>query len=246
MLRRYSQVVLSIATAFAFISSSGVLWAQNCGDLPPRGEVSQLRLAVKLSGSWKLFEPNTTNPTNVISTNQEIRKLCLAWEAPPYPHIHKQIVYASTQYREDQPVWLWRNNAFQIPFYGALLGNWNRTPDSSKQQPVEAFKEFHSNLPQETGMVPWRDMADWHDTSAWLPNQSSFDLVSTTLNEVKGSLPLGTERLISLKALRPFSSWVQFTTYMPERGGQLHVAVAFSGDMDDQGPMVYRYKFKIQ
>ena len=148
MILRYKSAFLSVAALIVAISSSGVLWAQNCSDLPSRAKVSHQRIAVKLSGKWEFFAPNPTGPAHVISV-AGAQNLCLAWEAPPYPHNKKQIVYASTQYREDQPIWLWRNSALQIPFIGTLMGNWNRMPDSSGHEPVEVFTKFHSSLPSD-------------------------------------------------------------------------------------------------
>lgn len=245
MILRYKSAFLSVAALIAAICSSGVLWAQNCGDLPSRDKVSQHRIVVKLSGEWEFFAPNPTEPAHVIS-GAGAQNLCLAWEAPPYPHNQKQIVYASTQYREDQPIWLWRNSAFQIPIISTLLGDWNRTPDSSGRDPVELFTTFHRSLPSDVDEAPWRDLTAWHDTSAWLPNQRSYDVVSAALGDAPGSLPYGTERLLALAAARPLSSWIPFTTHTPTPNGRLRVAVAFSGDLDERGPRVYRYTFEVR
>ena len=158
MILRYKSAFLSVAAVIAATCSPGVLWAQNCGDLPSRGEVSQQRIAIKLSGMWEFFASNPTGPAHVISV-AGTQNLCLAWEAPPYPHNQKQIVYASTQYREDQPIWLWRNNAFQIPIFNVLMGNWSRTPDYSGRDPVETYITFHRSLPGDVDVAPWRDLA---------------------------------------------------------------------------------------
>ena len=243
--QRYKSAFLSVAAVIAAISNQGVLWAQNCGDLPSRADVSQQKLAVKLSGNWKFFAPNPTGPAHLISV-AGAQTLCLAWEAPPYPRNQKQIVYASTQYRGDQPIWLWRNSAFQIPIIGALIGDWNRTPDSSGRDPRETFTTFHRSLPGDVGAAPWRILADWHDTSAWLPNQSSYDVVSAALRDAPDSLPCGTERLLALAAARPLSSWVPFTTRTPTPQDRLHVVVAFSGDLDSLGLGVYLYTLDVQ
>ena len=243
----YKVAFLSAAVGIVAICTPGVLWAQNCGDLPSRVKVGQYRLAVKLSGRWEFFAPNPTEPAHVISA-AGAQSLCLAWEAPPYPHTRKQIVYASTQYRKDQPIWLWRNSALQIPIIGVRLGDWNRTPDSSERAPDETFVTFHRSLPEDADSAssPWKDLVNWHNTSVWLANQRSYDLVSAALKDAAGSLPYGTERLLALKAARPLTSWVAFTTYTPKPQDRLRVAVAFSGDLDNQGPRVYRYIFKVQ
>ena len=245
MILRYSSAFLFVAVVIASICSPGVLSAQNCENLPSRGEVSQQRLAVKLSGRWELFASNPSGPAHVISV-AGTQNLCLAWEAPPYPRNRRQIVYVSTQYREDQPIWLWRNNAFQIPIINVRMGDWNRTPDSSGRDPVETFTTFHRSLPGDVGLAPWRDLAAWHDTSAWFPNQSSYDLVSTALGDAANTLPYGTERLLALRARRPLSSWVPFTTYAPTPQVRLLVAVAFSGDVDERGPRLYHYTFEVR
>ena len=244
--QRYKSALLSIVAVIAATCSSEALWAQNCGDLPPQSRVGQQRLAVKLSGSWKIFTPNSTEPAYVISIARA-QKLCLAWEAPPYPYFKRQIVYASTQYREDQPIWLWRNNALSLPIIDVLLGNWSKKPDSSGRDPVEAFTAFHRSLPKNLAVAPWKDLKKWHDTSAWFPNQESYAVVSTALEDTMGSLPQGTERLLLLKANRSLTSWILFTTHvLPSRQDHLLVAVAFSGDLDEEGPRVYRYTFEVR
>lgn len=243
--KRYKWALLSLVALIAVICRSGVLWAQTCGQLPPRADFSQQRLAVKLSGNWEFFSPNPAGPAYLISVSGA-QTLCLAWEAPPYPRKRKQIVYTSTQYRKNQPIWLWRNSALQIPIIGTLVGNWNRTPDSLGRDPVETFTTFHRGLPGKVDITPWKVLADWHDTSAWMPNQSSYKVVSAALRNMGDTLPYGTERLLTLKAARPLSSWVPFTTYTPSPQDQLLVAVTFSGDLDSRGPRVYRYTFEVR
>ena len=126
------------------------------------------------------------------------------------------------------------------------MGNWGRTPrDSLEGDPVETFTTFHRSLPRNAKVVPWKVLADWHNTSAWIPNQSSYELVSAALRDVPGSLPHGTERLLALAAARPLSSWVPFTTSVMSQN-PLRVAVSFSGDLDNLGPRVYRYTFEVQ
>ena len=243
--QRHKSAFLPVAAVIAAICNQGVLWAQDCGDLPSRAPFSQQRLAVKLSGNWEFFAPNPTGPAHLISL-AGAQALCLAWEAPPYPGIQKQIVYTSTQYREDQPIWLWRNSAFQIPIISTLMGDWNRTPDSSGRDPVETFTTFHRSLPADVDVAPWRVLADWHDTSAWIPNQSSYDLVSAALIEAADRLVYGTERLLALAAARPLSSWVPFTTRVPTPQDRLRVVVAFSGDLDSLGLGVYLYTLEVR
>ena len=245
MIRTVRSAFLSVAAAIIAIGSEGVLWAQNCGDVPPRTQVGEHRLAVKLSGTWEYFAPDLPEPAPVIPAAAG-QTLCLAWEAPPYPGLRRQIVYVSTRYREDQPIWLWRSGALQIPILADLLGNWNRTFDASRHGPDEAFGKFHRNLPENTSVTPWSALAAWHDTSGWFSNQRSYDLVAAALGDSRSGLPLGTERLMVLAARRPLSSWVRFTTYAPKTQNKLLVSVAFSGDLDTQGPRVYRYVLKVR
>ena len=62
--------------------------------------------------------------------------------------------------------------------------------------------------PRRSDVVPWNKLADWHDTSAWLANRRSYDLVRATADLTL--LPYGTERLLVLAAQRPLTSWVPF------------------------------------
>ena len=245
MNRTANSVFLSIAAVTITIGSADVLLAQNCGDLPPRSQVGGYRLAVKLSGTWEFFAPDPAESAPMISA-AGVRRFCLAWEAPPYAGMRRQIVYVSTQYREDQPIWLWRSGAFQIPIISNLLGNWNRTLDSAGHAPDETFARFHHELPKNSGVTPWSALVAWHDTSAWFANQRSYDLVAAALGDSRDRLPYGTERLMVLKGRRPLSSWVRSTTYAPKPQDQLRVAVAFSGDLDTQGPRVYRYVLEVR
>ena len=165
MSRTAKSAFLSIAATTVAICSAGVLLAQNCGDLPPRAQVGERRLAVKLSGTWEFFAPDRPGTTASISA-AGTQTLCLAWEAPPYPGRRKQIVYVSTRYRENQPIWLWRSSAFQIPIITNLLGDWNRTLDAFGHDPDETFTKFHRSLPENANVAPWRALVAWHDTSA--------------------------------------------------------------------------------
>ena len=209
----------------------------------PRETRGQNRLAVKTDAGWQFFQPNDDGRPHLLQTGG-LEDLCLAWEAPPYARGARQIVYASTQYREDQPLWLFRNSALaEVPLIRRLFGDWSRTPDASGAQPVDAFRDFHGSLPSDPTTAPWNNLADWHDTSAWRTNRSSYELVSGATADLT-FLPYGTERLLVLAAQRPLTSWVAFTTYMPS-GQELRVAIAYSGDLDSRGPHVYRYLFAV-
>ena len=147
--------------------------------------------------------------------------------------------------RDDQPLWLFRNSAAaEIPFVGQLFGNWSRTPDASGTDPDDAFRKFHRTS-VDRNIAPWNSLADWHDTSAWFANRSSYDLVSGAVADLT-LLPYGTERLLVLAAQRPLTSWVPFTTYPPSGRDELRVAVSFSGDLDNRGPRVYQYVFEAR
>ena len=210
----------------------------------PREASGQNRLAVRIDGDWQFFAPNGGATAHVLETGGA-QDLCLAWEAPPYRRTNRQIVYASTRYRDDQPLWLFRSSAAAlIPFVGRLLGNWSRTPDTSGADPGDAFREFHRSLPDDPDSVPWNNLAEWHDTSAWLANRRSYDLVRATADLT--SLPHGTERLLVLAAQRPLTSWITFTTYAPSGQDELRVAVSYSGDLEDRGPRVHQYVFEAR
>lgn len=209
----------------------------------PRETGGQGRLAVRIDAGWQFFPPNDGGPAHVLQISG-LEDLCLAWEAPPYERTSRQIVYASTQYRDDQPLWLFRNSAVaEVPVVRRLFGDWSRTPDASGTDPDDAFREFHGSLPADPSIAPWNDLADWHDTSAWRTNRSSYELASGATADLL-LLPYGTERLLVLAAQRPLTSWVAFTTYAPSGQEQLRVAVSYSGDLDSRGPRVYRYRFE--
>ena len=98
--------------------------------------------------------------------------------------------------------------------------------------------------PRRSDVVPWNKLADWHDTSAWLANRRSYDLVRATADLTL--LPYGTERLLVLAAQRPLTSWVPFKTLTPSGQDELRVAVSYSGDLEDLEPRVHKYVFEAR
>lgn len=205
----------------------------------------QRRLAVRIDTSWQFFKPSDDALTHAIEVGG-LQEMCMAWEAPPYQRRSRQIVYVSTQRYDNQPIWLFRNNqAAGIPFLGRLLGNWGREPDASGANPVQAFKEFHHRLPPDPSVAPWKNLTDWHNTSAWLPNRQSYEMVRVVIN--LAGFPYGTERLLMLRGRRPLTSWISFTTHTPSKKDKLRVAVSYSGDLEgSSGPRVYQYVFEVR
>ena len=174
--------------------------------------------------------------------------MCLAWGAPPYHRSPAQVVYAATNYRNDQPLWLFRNAAINLPVIRSLLGNWSRLADASGHPPVKTFVEFHGGSPPNNlGDSQWKDLVRWHDTSLWLANKKTYDLVSGLVAlEGTPGLKLGTERLLLLRGNRPKLSWVPLITEPPRKGEKLWVTLAFSGDLDERGPKSYSYIFVVK
>ena len=210
-----------------------------------REQSGQGRIAVRIDGTWRLFSQNGDETAYVLDVGG-LQTLCIAWEAPPYHGAARQIVYVSTKYRDEQPLWLFRNSAGAgLPFVGKLLGDWNRTPDDSDLDPDVAFKEFHRRRPDDPFDAPWTALADWHNTSAWFSNVKSYPLVVSATNGLP-VLPYGSERLLRLAARRPLTSWVPFTTRAPTGQNELRVAVSYTGDLDSVGPYVYQYVFAVR
>ena len=234
-----------VAVLTALTTPQQALSQPDCNvDQLPRDVAGQNRLAVRIDRDWKFFAPADGGPAHVLDAGG-LQTLCLAWEAPPYQRRNRQIVYASTQYRPDQPLWLFRNSAAAgIPLVGRLFSNWSRKPDTSGADPNNAFRNFHRSRPDNTAAVPWNKLADWHDTSAWIANRRSYDLVSATAGLTL--LPYGTERLLVLAAQRPLTSWVSFVTLSPSGQSQLRVAVSYSGDLEDIEPRVHKYVFEVR
>ena len=235
-----------VAGILAFVAVPALSPAQSSCDADQlsREETGQYRLAILVDQNWHLFDSNDKDTEHILhlqgNSNQQ---LCIAWEAPPYKGKKRQIVYASTQYRDDQPLWLFRNNVVaQLPFVGRLLGDWSRAPGTSGTDPDQLFREFHGNPLENPGEAPWKSLVHWHDTSAWRTNKPSYELVSITAASSE-SLPHGTERLLVLASRRPLTSWVPFTSHAPSTDGRLRIAVSYSGDLDALGPRVYRYEF---
>ena len=92
---------------------------------------------------------------------------------------------------------------------------WISPSSFAKVSPVAlvSFREFHRSFPIDPDVAPWSDLTDWHDTSAWLANHRSYELVSGAAADLT-LLPYGKERLLVLAGQRPLTSWVPFTTYV--------------------------------
>ncbi|MCY4673843.1 MAG: hypothetical protein OXD43_08800 [Bacteroidetes bacterium] len=235
----FSMTMLSAVSAMTFAQPICTV-----EDLP-REATGQGRLAVRLDGAWQLFTQDEDGSAYIIEIGG-LQSLCIAWEAPPYDNARRQIVYVSTKYRDKQPLWLFRNNAAAgLPFVGNLLGNWSRTPDASGLDPDEAFREFHRSLPEDPSEPPWDNLTTWHDTSVWLSNVSSYELVVGATNSLP-VLPYGSERLLRLAGHRPLTSWVPFTTRAPSGQNELRIAVSYTGDLDNLGPDIYQYVFQVR
>ena len=258
-----------VAVLAALAVPTPILAQPDCEiDQPYREAVGRERLAVWIDGNWQFFAENTEAPAHVLETGT-LRKLCLAWEAPPYNESKRQIVYVSTQYHRRQPLLLFRNNAAretllfgelisnkaasEIPVIGDLASDWEATPSASVDNPKvgtlaqqrDDFRSFHHKAPKNSKDPPWTTLFDWHDTSAWKANHGSYPLVLSTAAQLT-LLPYGTERLLVLKKKRDLASWVKFDTRVQPGRNELRVAVSYSGDVDSGGVHVYQYVFEVR
>lgn len=242
--------IIEFSLAFAAIAAlnfptSAMAQSRCDADELPREMSGEYRLAVRLPEGWQYFSTSDAESAHPIQPGER-QELCLAWEAPPYPRSNRQVVYVSTRYSEDQPLWLFRNaSAAGVPFVGRLLGDWSRVPDASGVDVDDGFRVFHRGRAADASSTMWNNLAAWHDTSVWFSNSSSYELVSAAAASLE-LLPHGTERLLVLAARRPLASWVTFTSYAPSAGDRLDVAVSYSGDLDRLGPRVYRYLFDVE
>ena len=134
---------IDVAVLAVLATSTPALAQSDCEvDQLPRETGSQDRLAGRIDADWRFFPPNDDAAAHVLQAGQ-LREVCLAWEAPPYERSDRQIVYVSTQYRDNQPLWLFRNSAVaEMPVISRLFGDWSRTPDASGADPDNAFKEL--------------------------------------------------------------------------------------------------------
>lgn len=227
---------------FGILVSSAPVLAQPCStDLPERNATGGGRLAVRLSGDWKLFDPD--GGTSALQLNG-LQQLCMAWEAPPHDFAGRQIVYVSTRYTDLQGLWLFR----KFP-EGRLLPA--RRPWSWFRSGVQALNGFEVYHGQDYDEVDdgLRDRLNvWHESDQpsardQAINADSYGLVSAAVGSL-GNLPYGSERLLPLRAARPWTSWVPFDTHAPSGQDELRVAIAYSGDLESRGPRVYRYAFR--
>lgn len=256
MVLRGSMGVIGIGIpVLAFLVGSPPILAQSvCATIshfPTRGEADQRRLAVWIDDDWRYFDPNGNAPAHTLESEGLNEGLCLLWEAPPYRRHNRQIVYASTRYKDGQRLSLFRNSAVQgVPLLWRLFDDWDR---DSVVAEADTFREFHRkpfvSMPDagrndRTPDAIRNELTLWHDTSLWLANRGSYELVSAAVADT-ASLPYGAERLLVLQASRPQTSWVRFETHAPSAGGELIVGVAYSGDLERLGLRIYRYTFEV-
>ena len=245
--------LFALAATIVLVGSQPAL-AESCDvkDLP-RQAAGQNRLAVRIDGVWQYFGPSAEGaPGHVLDLGPNpgrIRTLCMAWEAPPYRELKRQIVYASTKHADKQPFLLFRNSAAAgFPVLRRIFGTWERTPGDSKDDdlPTSVFREYHRKRPNDPYVAPWKDFRDWHDTSAWFANNDSYEVVLSASRALT-DLPYGTERLLILQGRRPLTSWVKIETHPPSSGErELRVAISYSGDLEGPGLRVYQYLFKAK
>ena len=244
---------VAVATALAGPTSPRT-WFDCNADQLPREAAGGRRLAASVDGDWRFFLPNYGAAAHILDTGGQ-PVLCLAWEAPPYPGDDRQIVYANTRYRDDQPLWLFRNGVgaaprfasagAAIPFVGTMFGNWSGRTTHQAPIPTSASGSFTAVAPSEPAVEPRNELGDWHDASGWLADRRSYDLVKATT----GLVPLprgGTHRLLVLAPARPLTSWIRFETRAPSERDELRVAISYSSDLEKLGPRVHQYVFRVR
>ena len=242
VVRRFLAAVSLVASA-VFLVGALPVWAQSVCDqvsqFPLREETGQRRLAVWISDGWRLFPPNGTASRYALEIEGLDGGLCLAWEAPPYRQRRRQIAYISSRRMDGQELSLFRNSAAAgVPFFEKLTGSWRSSAGSDS----ESFRIFHRDRSRAIDGALRDLLSRWHDTSVWLPNATSYDVVSAAVAD-PAPLPNGAERLLMLQGRRPQASWVPFETHVPSAGSDLRIAVAYSGDLDGPGLRVYQYLF---
>lgn len=237
------RVIATSATIFlpASISAQNVQDASRCNETITCAKIVKCdlarrdkghgRLAVKAGDEW-LYLKQQDDP--LVLRTAEIDDLCMAWEAPRSRS--NQIVYASTKFSSDQQILLFRNGAAPIKLFREIFGDWSSTLGNDRDK----FRSFHKELPKDR--EEWKLLHDWHDTSLWIPEQGSYELVKRAVADKRASLPYGTERLLLVQPNRPLSSWIPIETKPPSNGEQLHVAISYSGD---RVPFVYRYTLSV-
>ena len=215
----------------AFVTSSVPALAQSDCDVGPlsRDGRTQHRLAIRVDGEWKKFSQNSNGPAHVLDSERLAPSLCLAWEAPRYRALGRQVVYASTRFTEQEHMSLYRRG-FALGEDREVLGG---HPDSDLDRLIAAFRAYHSGSDSDLQEL----LDDWHQRAA------SFDLVQGAVL-VSADLPYGSERLITLLPWRLRKSWVPIEATRLE-GGTLRVAVAYSVH-GGAVPPTYVYTFAIR
>ena len=208
--------------------STSALAQSDCdvGQLDRKGP-SERRLAIKVGGEWQFFPQNPRGPAHILDTNSLQPILCIAWEAPSHIGWSRQVVYASTQYTNQQPLSLFRRRGVGTGKDGPVRGSVNDLAND--------FKAYHRQRSSIQGVLH-EDLDVWHERAA------SYNLVSGAVTSSR-HLPYGAERLLTLLPLRPWKSWIRLTSHAPPGQQMLRIAIAYSGDRE-LGPHAYQYLFE--
>ena len=220
--------VAGIAVVAILGGSTSALAQSDCevGQLDRRGP-SERRLAIKVGDEWQFFPQNLQGPAHILEADSLQPVLCMAWEAPSHLGLSRQVVYASTQYADQQPLSLFRRG------FGPGGG---RPVRGSVNDLADDFKAYHRQRSSIQGVLR-EDLDVWHERAA------SYDLVSGAVTSSR-HIPYGAERLLTLLPLRSRKSWVRLTSHAPPGEQMLRVAIAYSGDRE-LGPHAYQYLFEI-
>ena len=207
---------------------------QESESLPPREDSQEYTIAVKQSANKFLIchENDLESPYKILS-KEKPRKLKLFWAIPSYKKNEKQVVYVRSSYSSDQPFSLSRNATLEIPlpFFKSLPLFKKFEKELGEEKALSTFRKYHQDqTAPNLDKTVRKALSTWHDTRLWGLNKSSYEVVQSTIRIKEGLWETGTaERLISVRANRPFVSWIEIDAWLKKKN-LLKIMAVYSGD----------------
>lgn len=215
-------------------------------------------LAVRVhNGDWLLIAPNE-EPVTVkphLQTATEDVQFC--WAVPPAREESAQVVYVHTQYKQGQPISLFRTPAkgsdkkIQKSFYSTLVnwfeGSFNEWRGNLHSASCQ-FKFYHRSTVSGCRGGPfhnWEQLLDrWHETEAWDTHVRTRAFASLVIGLSLKDQEIASERLLRLNPERPSMSWVPFKSNPPKIGKYLDIKLVYSRSSADGSDLkVHSFKF---
>ena len=185
-----------------------------------RSDRYNFHLAVAQKGGWLICPSN--DPTTLAYEVDLSGPQRLRWAVPASDT--RNVVYASTVVKPNQPLSLYRNSALGI--FISLAQYLYPVEDTVQEIEMlgsdlkKGFVKYHLEPEKHTSPTQLfaKSLAQWHDTGLWRTERPSREVVRRALEDVDKQLLVsgrGAERLLRIKGGREDTSWIEFRSQRP-------------------------------